>query len=58
MGVIRSSTIKLSQNDKKLIEERNIARKNKNWERADEIRLFFKEKGINIDDSESGIIIN
>ena len=58
LGVIRSSTIKLSQNDKKLIEERNIARKNKNWERADEIRLFFKEKGINIDDSESGIIIN
>ena len=34
-----------------------LARKTKNWERADEIRLFFKEKGINIDDSESGIII-
>ena len=57
LGVIRTSAIKLSQNDKKLIEERDKARKNKNWERADQIRLFFKEKGIDIDDSESGIII-
>ncbi|MAI88253.1 MAG: cysteine--tRNA ligase [Candidatus Marinimicrobia bacterium] len=57
LGVIRSSEIKLSKNDKKLIEERNLARKNKNWDRADEIRLFFKKKGIDIDDSEAGIII-
>ena len=57
LGVIRSSKIKLSKNDIKLLEERNLARKNKNWGRADEIRLFFKEKGIDIDDSETGIII-
>ena len=34
----------------KLIEERNVARKEKNWKRSDEIRNQLKEIGIIIND--------
>ncbi|KXG44882.1 cysteine--tRNA ligase [Tepidibacillus decaturensis] len=38
-----------------LIEERNIARKNKNWQRADEIRNQLFEKGILLEDTPQGV---
>jgi cysteinyl-tRNA synthetase len=38
----------------RLIEERNGAKKAKNYERADEIRRQLKEKGITLEDSASG----
>jgi cysteinyl-tRNA synthetase len=37
-----------------LIKERNTARKNKNFEKADEIRNFLKEKGIELLDTPTG----
>ena len=39
---------------KNLIEERNEAKKSKNFKRADEIRNMLKEKGIILEDSPSG----
>ncbi|BBB32646.1 cysteinyl-tRNA synthetase [Thermotomaculum hydrothermale] len=38
----------------KLIEERNEARKNRNFKRADEIRDMLKEKGIILEDTKDG----
>ena len=38
----------------KLIEEREAARKGKNWERADEIRTLLAEKGVVLEDTPEG----
>ena len=38
----------------KLIEEREAARKGKNWERADEIRKLLAEKGVVLEDNPEG----
>ncbi|MGL4821016.1 MAG: cysteine--tRNA ligase [Bacilli bacterium] len=38
-----------------LIEERNEARKNRNWKRADEIRDLLKEKNIILEDTAQGV---
>jgi len=38
----------------RLAEERTTARKEKNWERADEIRDLLKEKGYTIEDTPEG----
>ena len=40
----------------KLIEERNMARKEKNWKKADEIRNDLLSKGIILEDTPSGTI--
>jgi cysteinyl-tRNA synthetase len=40
----------------RLIEERNISRKEKNWKRADEIRNDLLSKGIILEDTPSGTI--
>ena len=40
----------------KLIEERNVARKEKNWKRADEIRNDLLSKGIILEDTPSGTL--
>ncbi|MGZ3615091.1 MAG: CysS/YqeB C-terminal domain-containing protein, partial [Thermodesulfobacteriota bacterium] len=38
------------------IEERNLARKDKNWKRADEIRNDLLSKGIVLEDTPAGTI--
>lgn len=46
--------IKIPVEIKKLAEEREIARKNKDWKRADEIRGKIKEEGFEISDGKNG----
>ena len=41
----------------KLLEERKIARENKDWELSDKIRDIIKEKGYIIKDSQQGMIV-
>ena len=41
----------------KLAEEREKARKNKNWKKADQLREKIKEKGYIVEDTEKGYII-
>ena len=41
----------------KLLEERKIARENKDWELSDKIRDIIKEKGYIIKDSQKGMIV-
>ena len=41
----------------KLIDERNIARTNKDWEKSDKIRDLIIQKGYSIKDTKNGIIV-
>ena len=42
---------------KKLIEERNDARANKDWAKSDELRNVIASKGYSIKDTKEGIIV-
>ncbi len=46
--------LEISEDDKKLVEERDKARAEKNWAKADEIRDNLKEKGIELFDTPQG----
>lgn len=54
LGIMEEEQGELSQEVEKLIDERNAARKNKDFARADEIRDELKEMGIEIKDTRSG----
>ncbi|MFQ6606979.1 MAG: cysteine--tRNA ligase [Fidelibacterota bacterium] len=56
LGVIEGDELKLSEEDLELIEEREAARRSKNWSRADEIREYFLGKGIVLEDTPKGTI--
>jgi cysteinyl-tRNA synthetase len=49
--------IELTDEQKKLIEQREEARKRKDWKTADEIRNKLKEQGIILEDTEKGVKI-
>lgn len=56
LGVIEYKEKEISQDIEKLIAERNEARKNKNFSRADEIRKQLEKQGIILEDSKSGTV--
>lgn len=45
----------LDEEIEKLIEERQVARKERNFQRADEIRAELLEKGIVLEDTREGV---
>lgn len=47
----------IPEEDKKLVEERNEARKNKNWSESDRIRDILMSKGYTVKDGKEGTII-
>ena len=49
--------IELTEEQKKLIEQREEARKRKDWKTADEIRKKLKEQHIILEDTEKGVRI-
>lgn len=53
--VLEEEMILLDEEIEKLIEERNEARKNKDFPRADEIRDYLKEQGIALEDTKEGV---
>jgi len=56
LGILEKAEEKgLSEEEQKLIQEREIARKKKDWTKADEIRHLLKSKGIQLDDTPSGV---
>ncbi|MEK6946940.1 MAG: cysteine--tRNA ligase [Nanoarchaeota archaeon] len=55
LGVLQGKEEKLSPELKKLIDEREKARKEKNFKRADEIRNELKEKRIILEDTKEGV---
>lgn len=60
LGILRDTGREDSDIDdviKKLVEERQAARKEKNFKRADEIRDILKDKGITLEDTPQGVRI-
>lgn len=47
-------TVDIPNDVKKLVEEREIARKSKDWKKSDELRAEILEKGFEVKDTESG----
>ena len=54
LGVLKHKEEKIPTNVKKLTEEREEARKTKNWSKSDELRDKIKELGFIVEDSDKG----
>jgi cysteinyl-tRNA synthetase len=54
LGVLYEEKEPIPNDVKKLVEEREAARKAGNWEKSDKIRQELKDKGIEIQDTEQG----
>lgn len=52
------STVEIPEEIKKLAEERELARKEKNWKKSDELRVKIESAGFRIKDSEEGYKIS
>lgn len=55
LGILKNENVILEQEIEDLIQERQKARSNKDWKRADEIRDILREKGIVLEDTPSGV---
>jgi len=53
-GLELERKFELAEEERNLIEERDVARKNRDWKRADEIREKLREKGITLKDYPTG----
>jgi cysteinyl-tRNA synthetase len=51
---IKEEKIEIPEEVKRLIEEREIARKQKNWAESDQLRKLISEKGFNVKDTPEG----
>ena len=55
LGILQEEkTLKLEEEVEKLIDERNMARDNKDYKESDRIRDLLKEKGVILEDTSSG----
>jgi len=53
----KETKIKISDKIKKLIDERESARKSKNWKKADEIRKKLNKQGYILEDTNKGVVV-
>ena len=57
LGVIEFEKEKIPDEIKKLIKDRDMARKEKDYKKSDKIREVIKNKGYVLDDTESGTLV-
>ncbi len=57
LGLKNIESLKVPANIKKLLVERETARQNKNWQRADELREVITQQGFKVDDTEAGPVV-
>ena len=55
LGILKTEKEKISKDIKDLIDKREEARKNKDWEKADKIRDTLTKKGIILEDTSEGV---
>ncbi len=55
LGILKEKKATLTEEEKKLINEREQARKKKDYAKADEIRAKLREKGIILEDTPKGV---
>jgi len=56
LGVMDNASVEMDENIKKLINERNKARLEKDWEKADKMRNQLDKIGIILDDTSEGTV--
>ena len=56
LGVVDYVTLDVDENIQKLINERELARSDKNWAKADEVRGQLERMGIILDDTPEGTV--
>ncbi len=54
LNLLEKEKIKISKEIQEIVEEREQARKNRDWKKADELREVLKKRGYFIDDTEEG----
>ena len=54
-GIIEWKKESLPDDVQQLVAERNSARKEKNWQRSDEIRILLAQKGYSVEDAPDGV---
>ena len=54
MGILSNETIKLDEEIKQLIRERDEAREKKDWNKSDKIRDELLKRGYIVEDTEKG----
>jgi len=57
LDLLKKEKLKIPENIKKLAEEREKARKEKNWKKADELRAKIKKSGYAVSDTEKGSVM-
>jgi cysteinyl-tRNA synthetase len=57
LDLLKKEKIEISKKVKELIKKREKARKEKNWEKADEIREKIKKLGYYLDDTKKGVVV-
>ena len=57
LDFLKKERIEIPEKIKKLIEEREKARGNKDWKKADELREKMKSLGYSLDDTEKGAVV-
>jgi len=57
LDLLKKENLKIPRNISKLLKERNNARKNKDWEKADELREKIKKLGYTINDTKKGGVV-
>jgi cysteinyl-tRNA synthetase len=58
LDLLKKEEIKVPSEVQKLVEEREKARKEKDWSRADELRDKIKELGYQVDDTKEGVRVS
>ena len=56
LGVVNNASIEMNEDIQELIKERNKARSEKDWEKADKIRKELDEMDIILDDTSEGTV--
>ena len=57
LSVLTGYGVKITNEERTLISEREAARKAKNWSRSDEIRDIFRIKGYELEDTPKGTVV-
>ena len=57
IGKQQSNSQQIPQEILKLVEQRNKARKNKDWAKSDELRIEIENRGYLVEDTKEGVVI-
>ncbi len=57
LSLLSSDEVKMTDEERALVKEREAARESKNWSRSDEIREIFQSRGYELEDTPRGTVV-